>query len=112
MGKFSRDKGARYERHIVNRFQDSGFAAERVPLSGAAGGRYSGDVSFPLCGTDLTLECKKRANGFAQLYTWLGDDNFAVVCAADNKPDLICMSLSDFLDLASLAERMAKQEAA
>src|SRR4051812_19739032 len=42
-GRRSRDKGARVERAIVNALQTGGFAAERVPLSGAAGGRYSGD---------------------------------------------------------------------
>lgn len=107
MGKFSRDKGARFERHIVGRFQDAGFAAERVPLSGAAGGRFKGDVSVPLLGGDRTVECKKRAQGFSQLYGWLGG-NFAVICAADKKPDLICLHLSDFLALAELAERECK----
>ena len=33
-GKKPRDKGNRAERAIVRFFQDRGFAAERVPLSG------------------------------------------------------------------------------
>ena len=44
MGKMSRDKGARRERELVNIFKDNNIHAERVPLSGAAGGRFSGDV--------------------------------------------------------------------
>jgi hypothetical protein len=107
MGKFSREKGMRYERHVVHRFQEAGFAAERIPLSGAAGGRFSGDVSVPVLGMDVTLECKKRANGFKELYGWLAEHH-AVVVAADNKPDLICLKLSDYIRLAQIAEAVFK----
>jgi hypothetical protein len=41
----SRQKGNRLERAIVRLLQDKGFAAERVPLSGSAGGSYSGDLT-------------------------------------------------------------------
>jgi len=34
-GKHSRNKGASYEREIVNQLKDHGVKAERVPLSGA-----------------------------------------------------------------------------
>ena len=44
-GRRSRDKGNRAERAIVRFFQGRGFAAERVPLSGAAGGSYVGDLT-------------------------------------------------------------------
>jgi Holliday junction resolvase len=46
-GRASRDKGNRTERAIVRLLQERGFAAERVPLSGAARGRFGGDVSVP-----------------------------------------------------------------
>jgi Holliday junction resolvase len=36
MGRASRQKGNRTERAIVRLLQEHGFAAERVPLSGAA----------------------------------------------------------------------------
>jgi hypothetical protein len=63
-GRRSRDKGARVERAIVHALQAGGFAAERVPLSGAAGGRYSGDIVLPLLGRDLCprLELTVSAN--------------------------------------------------
>jgi hypothetical protein len=47
-GKGSREKGNRTERAIVRALQDHGLGAERVPLSGSAGGSYLGDLTAPL----------------------------------------------------------------
>lgn len=104
MGKASRDKGARYERHCVHRLQDEGFAAERIPLSGAAGGSFAGDITFPLMGEDRRAECKKRARGFSQLYQWL-EDHYCLFAAADRADDLVVLRLSDFITIAKQAER-------
>jgi hypothetical protein len=41
--------------------QENGFAAERVPLSGSAGGSYLGDLTIPLQGVDRVAEVKVRA---------------------------------------------------
>ena len=49
-GRRSRAKGARTERGIVKALRVSGIAAVRVPLSGAAGGRFAGDIVLPLMG--------------------------------------------------------------
>jgi Holliday junction resolvase len=49
-GRASRDKGNRVERAIVRLLQDHGLAGERVPLSGAARGRFGGDISVPVLG--------------------------------------------------------------
>jgi hypothetical protein len=65
----SRDKDARFERAIVHALKAGGFAAERVPLSGAAGGRYSGDIVLPLMGPPIEMGC-----GFNAL-TALGSGN-------------------------------------
>ena len=70
MGKFSRDKGAREERAIVNKHKDNGFHALRIPLSGAARG-FKGDVKIE----GLTAECKERAGGFKTIYKWLSQDD-------------------------------------
>lgn len=43
-GRRSRDKGNRAERAVVRFLQDRGFAAERIPLSGSAGGKFAGDI--------------------------------------------------------------------
>ena len=48
MGRMSRSKGSRVEREFVNKLRDSGVYAERVPLSGAAGGQFSGDLVIPV----------------------------------------------------------------
>jgi hypothetical protein len=45
--------------------QENGFAAQRVPLSGSAGGSYSGDLTVPILDVDRCVEVKVRARGFA-----------------------------------------------
>jgi hypothetical protein len=45
-----------------------GLTAERVPLSGSAGGRFAGDLLLTLADRDLVAEAKVRANGFRDLY--------------------------------------------
>jgi Holliday junction resolvase len=45
-GKHSRNKGAAYEREIVNCLKDNGIEAERVPLSGAMKGNYGNPISI------------------------------------------------------------------
>ena len=103
-GRASKQKGSRFEREAVDLLQTAGFAAERVPLSGAAGGRFSGDISVPICGIDRTIECKVRESGFCQLYRWL-EKHYAVIAKADRQEALITMRLSDFSEIASIAER-------
>src|SRR3977135_115768 len=67
-GRASRDNATRAERAIVKFLQERGFAAERVPLSGSAGGSYLGDLTVPIIGVDRVVEVKVRAKGFGQLY--------------------------------------------
>jgi hypothetical protein len=102
-GRRSRDKGNRTERQLVNFLQGQGFAAERVPLSGSAGGSFKGDVSMPIVGIDRRVEVKCRADGFRELYGWL-DDNFALVLKADRKETLVVLRLRDGIEIAKTAE--------
>ena len=83
-GRASRQKGDRFERQLVRLLQDHAFGAERVPLSGSAGGSYTGDFTVPLLGRDLRVEAKARATGFATLYGWL-EGRDALVVKADRK---------------------------
>jgi hypothetical protein len=59
-GHAPKAKGSRFERAVVRLPQD-----HQVPLSGSAGGSYQGDLTVPVLGRDLLVECKSRANGFA-----------------------------------------------
>lgn len=71
MGKRSRDKGQRIEREIVALHREMGIEAERIPLSGAAGGSFTSDV---LIAGEMRAEVKARASGqdFATIERWLG----------------------------------------
>jgi len=103
-GKFSRDKGLRYERWLVNKFQEAGFGAERVPLSGASHGKFGGDISLPLLGRDRRVEVKSRASGFAQLYDWLDGSDFLIV-KRDRGASLVVVPLDLAIEIARAAER-------
>ena len=103
-GKASRQKGDRFERECVALFQAHGIAAERVPLSGAAGGSFSGDITIPVLGADKRLECKIRQNGFKKIRDWLAG-NYAVLYRADRSDPLITLRLEDFAKLAITADR-------
>jgi hypothetical protein len=106
-GRRARDKGNRAERALVAVLRAGGFAAERVPLSGAAGGRYCGDVSVPLLGVDRTVEVKVRANGFGELYRWLDDSDLLVV-RADRRAPLVVLPLRFAIEIATHAERASR----
>jgi hypothetical protein len=102
-GRASRQKGNREERALVRILQEYGFAAERVPLSGAARGRFGGDLSVPLLGRDQRVESKVRANGFRELYAWLKGNDFLVV-RADRREPLVVLPLRFAIEIAQLAE--------
>jgi Holliday junction resolvase len=103
-GKRSRDKGIRVERAIVRVLQDHGFAAERIPLSGAAGGRFTGDVIVPVLGLDRRVEVKCRADGFTQLYDWLTGADLLIVKRDRDEP-LVVLPMSLATEIAAAAER-------
>jgi Holliday junction resolvase len=103
-GRASRQKGDRLERAIVRLLQDRGFGAERVPLSGSAGGSYSGDLTVPLLGVDRTVECKSRKDGFHELYSWLADRDLLVI-KADRRDALVVLPLRLAVEIAAAAER-------
>ena len=101
-GRRSRSKGARTERSIVNALRASGIAAVRVPLSGAAGGRFAGDILLPVMGRDLCVEVKARAAGFRELYSWLTNRDVLIV-KADRQEPLVVLPLSLAAQIAKVA---------
>jgi hypothetical protein len=92
-GRRSRSKNACTERCIVNALKARGIAAVCVPLSGACGGRFGGDIVLPLMGRDLCVEVKARANVFRELYCWLVGRDVLIV-KADRQEPLVVVWLS------------------
>ena len=91
MSKAQRDKGLRVEREIVNACLEVGIKAERVPLSGAAGGSYTGDII--LC-DKFRCEVKSRKDGagFRLLYKWKGLNDILII-KQDRSAPLFIMDL-------------------
>jgi DNA-binding transcriptional regulator YiaG len=87
MGKYSRDKGSRFEREFAK--ATGGY---RVPLSGAMGGEYTGDVKA----FGLTFECKVRKDGFKNLYDWIKRVD-ALAIKADRKKPLIITPMDTYV---------------
>lgn len=104
MGKPSRDKGLRRERALVEIHKQSGFAAERVPLSGATHYRSNGaDIDIYARGTaepPLVAEVKARGDGegFKTLERWLGSHD-ALFLWRDRAAPLVVVPLHVWLEL-------------
>ena len=108
-GRRSRDKGNRAERALVAYLQDTGFAAERVPLSGLAGGSFVGDITVPLLGRDLTVEVEVRGRGFSQLYNWLHErDALILKRDRDEAPVVVPLKLASEIAIAAEREKDCK----
>jgi hypothetical protein len=103
-GRPPRQKGNRLERTLVRLLQNAGLGAERVPLSGSAGGSFSGDLTVPVLGVDRTVECKSRKDGFRELYSWLQASDLLIV-RADRREPLVVLPLKLALEIALAAER-------
>jgi Holliday junction resolvase len=95
-GKHSRNKGARFEREVVNLLKSRGHKAERIPFSGAMGS-FKGDVQVVGKHKLLRMECKWQASGFKFVYQELGD-NDALLLRADGQEPLIVFRLSQWAD--------------
>lgn len=90
----SREKGDRFERDCVNTLKDLGIPAERVPLSGSAGGSFSSDLVV----AGHKIECKTRKRAWLDLFSWL-PGNKALMIKADRTETLVVMSLETFAEL-------------
>ena len=78
--------------------QTLGLTAHRVPLSGALAD-FPGDVVIvDHTGEAWTVEAKKRASGFKQIYSWLEPEHVDVlVIGADRATALAVLPLDDWL---------------
>jgi Holliday junction resolvase len=102
-GRRPRAKGNRKERLLVKKLQGAGLAAERIPLSGAAGGSYCGDLTVPVLGRDLVVEAKSRRDGWRELRRWLVNRDVLVVWADRSEP-LVVVPLKLAIEIAMAAE--------
>ena len=91
MPKMSRDKGLRVEREIVNGLLEVGIKAERVPLSGAAGGSYTGDIMI-MDKFRCEVKARKDGAGFRLLYKWKGLNDILII-KQDRSVPLFIMDL-------------------
>lgn len=104
-GRKSQRKGYRAENQFVNLIQSYGIGAQRMPLSGALGGAFAGDVKVWAMHSEWLLEGKCRANGFKQIYDWIEPENIdALFLKADRKPYLVVMTAEKFAQLITEAE--------
>ena len=93
-GRRSRNKGARVEREIVALHQALGVEAERVPLSGAAGGSYTGDVIVDKR-YRAEVKARKDGGGFALIERWL-EGNDMLIVKSDRKEPLVVLPWSTY----------------
>tara|TARA_R100001082_G_scaffold108825_2_gene84728 strand:- start:88 stop:459 length:372 start_codon:yes stop_codon:yes gene_type:complete len=109
-GRTSRNKGSRVERELVNKLRDCGVYAERVPLSGSAGGQFSGDLVIPVKNGSLQaispdmkelraeVKARKDGAGFIQLEKWKGDNDLLFL-KRDRREPMVVMDWDLFLGL-------------
>ena len=96
MGKASRDKGGRVEREIVNLLKSADIHAERVPLSGAAGGQFVGDIVFKNYVAEV--KARKGGTGFKTIERWLGHNDMLFL-RRNRRAPLVVMDWDTFISL-------------
>ena len=104
-GRKSQQKGYRNERGFVHRMNERGMTAQRMPLSGALGGEFGGDIKLWTIFREWRVECKARKDGFREMYKWLEPENIDFLSLkANNRPGLIVMTEDTFAKLIAEAE--------
>jgi hypothetical protein len=96
-GRSPARKGLRVEQELVKLLLALGLVCVRVPLSGAAGGEFTGDIHVELRGHKHRVEVKARKK-FATLHSWLAGADLLIL-KADRQPPLVVLSLAQFVEL-------------
>jgi hypothetical protein len=96
-GRSPARKGRRVEQELVNLLLELGLVCERIPLSGAAGGKFTGDIHVEIRGHKHRVEVKARKK-FDALHSWLAGADLLIL-KADRQPPLLVLSLAQFLEL-------------
>lgn len=96
-GRSAPRKGTRVERELVQQLCELGLPCSRVPLSGAVGGAWSGDILIELGNRVHKIEVKARRE-FRTLHGWLTGADLLVL-KADRQPSLVVLPLPLFAQL-------------
>ena len=102
MGKInSRDKGARYERHIAQVLRDHGYEAERGCQH--SGGKDSPDVKHNMLNIHIEAKAVEKLNlwnALAQSEKDAGENEIPIVVFKRNRSkDYVALSLEDFIEI-------------
>ena len=90
MANKNKSKGSYHERWFVNWLKEIGIKCKKVPLSGALGGEWSGDIHLTLGGRDLVGEVKYRdKSNFPSPYTVLEGRDIAFYKRRTGKPQTL-----------------------
>lgn len=97
MSSASKNKGSRVEREIRDAHLQVGIPAKKMPLSGALGGEYAGDL---LIAGKLRAEVKARksGSGFAMIQKWLGSNDLLFLRENNDSPKVV-MPMEIYLTL-------------
>jgi hypothetical protein len=88
MSSAAKNKGSRVEREIRDAHLKVGIPAKKMPLSGALGGEYAGDL---LIANKLRAEVKARKSGkgFAMIQKWLGPNDLLFLRENHDTPKVV-----------------------
>lgn len=101
IGKQSKEKGKRYERHIANIFKDFGFNARRTVQYKGTGDSFDVEADTPI---PLNIECKyvQKLN-LRKAYTQAEQEatgGTTIIChGKPREVDLVTLGFKDFLDI-------------
>lgn len=96
-------KGKAFEQAVVNAFKEAGFDARRTRLSGHGQERPS-DFRVIIGQRYYSGECKRRKDGWKELYNWTYFADMAVI-RADKRHALVVLPLETLLEMVKAAER-------
>ena len=93
-GLKSKRKGYNFE-NSLRIVLDAIGACRRMPLSGALGGEFSGDLRWLFNNVMWKCQCKIKANGYKEDYKQL-EEHDILFKRADRKPTLVVMTFDKF----------------
>jgi len=97
-GRKSKDKGYRHENQTAKRWRAKGLDCVRMPLSGALGGQWAGDLRATICGRELVIQLKALADGWKGIYSAIRNHDCLII-KADHEDPLVVMPEALFLSL-------------